>query len=67
MLLRPCLSSVLRLGKVGLVAAVRPLSCSSLQLSQKLLFTSDHEWVRIEGGVGTVGISEYAQVCVVRM
>ena len=24
-------------------------------------YTSDHEYIRVEGGVGTVGISEYAQ------
>ena len=24
-------------------------------------FTEDHEWVRIEGDVGTVGITDYAQ------
>ena len=26
-----------------------------------LKFTSDHEWVRIEGDVATVGITQYAQ------
>jgi hypothetical protein len=25
------------------------------------LFTSDHEWLRIEGDVATVGITDYAQ------
>jgi glycine cleavage system H protein len=24
-------------------------------------FTKDHEWIRVEGGVGTVGITVYAQ------
>ena len=24
-------------------------------------YTSDHEYIRVEGGIGTVGISEYAQ------
>lgn len=24
-------------------------------------FTKDHEWIQVEGGVGTVGISDYAQ------
>jgi glycine cleavage system H protein len=27
----------------------------------ELRFTTEHEWVRIEGGVGTVGITDYAQ------
>lgn len=26
-----------------------------------LAYTRDHEWIRIEGDVGTVGISDYAQ------
>lgn len=30
-----------------------------------LKFTEKHEWVRVEGGIGTVGISSYAQVGVV--
>jgi glycine cleavage system H protein len=24
-------------------------------------YTEDHEWIRVEGGMGTVGITEYAQ------
>ena len=24
-------------------------------------FTEDHEWIRVEGGVATVGITDYAQ------
>ncbi len=24
-------------------------------------FTKDHEWIRVDGGVGTVGITNYAQ------
>ncbi|MEC9154117.1 MAG: glycine cleavage system protein H, partial [Pseudomonadota bacterium] len=27
----------------------------------EIRFTEDHEWVRIEGEVATVGITEYAQ------
>ena len=26
-----------------------------------LAYTRDHEWIRVEGGLGTVGISDYAQ------
>ena len=25
------------------------------------LYTSDHEWLRIEGDVATIGITDYAQ------
>lgn len=31
-------------------------------LCPALKFTDKHEWVRVEGGIGTVGISNYAQV-----
>ena len=24
-------------------------------------YTKDHEWIRVDGGIGTVGITEYAQ------
>jgi len=27
----------------------------------KLYFTKDHEWVRVEGGTATVGVTDYAQ------
>ncbi len=27
----------------------------------KIYFSEDHEWISVEGGVGTVGITEYAQ------
>lgn len=27
----------------------------------EMMFTEDHEWVRVEGGVATVGITDYAQ------
>lgn len=27
----------------------------------KTYFTQDHEWIRVEGGVATVGITNYAQ------
>ena len=27
----------------------------------KTYFTEDHEWVRVEGGIATVGITDYAQ------
>lgn len=28
---------------------------------ENLRYTKDHEWIRIEGNVGTVGITDYAQ------
>lgn len=28
---------------------------------ENLVYTKDHEWVRIEGGVATVGITDHAQ------
>lgn len=28
---------------------------------EKLKYTNDHEWIKVEGYVGTIGITEYAQ------
>ncbi|XP_036443030.1 glycine cleavage system protein H (aminomethyl carrier), b [Colossoma macropomum] len=38
----------------------RAFSASS-RLEEALRFTDKHEWVRVEGGIGTVGISNFAQ------
>lgn len=32
-----------------------------MNIPQDLKYTKDHEWVRIDGGVATVGITEFAQ------
>ncbi|XP_071381226.1 glycine cleavage system protein H (aminomethyl carrier), b [Centroberyx affinis] len=40
--------------------AARTLSTAT-PLSTALKFTDKHEWVRVEGGIGTVGISSFAQ------
>ena len=32
-----------------------------MNFPDNLKYTKDHEWVRIEGGTGTIGITEYAQ------
>ncbi len=32
-----------------------------MDLPENLLYTDQHEWVRVEGDVGTVGITEFAQ------
>jgi len=32
-----------------------------IELPKDLMYTREHEWVRIEGKLATVGISEYAQ------
>src|SRR5215469_5556279 len=48
----------------------RPESCAhpsidtrraSLMTPTDLLFTKEHEWLRIDGEIGTVGISDHAQ------
>jgi glycine cleavage system H protein len=30
-------------------------------IPQELLYTKDHEWIRIEGNIATVGITDFAQ------
>lgn len=32
-----------------------------MNFPEQLRYTKDHEWVRIDGNVGTIGITEYAQ------
>jgi glycine cleavage system H protein len=32
-----------------------------MQIPDDLLYTKDHEWVRIEGALATMGITDYAQ------
>ncbi len=32
-----------------------------MNFPSELKYTKDHEWIRIEGNVGTIGITEYAQ------
>ncbi len=32
-----------------------------MNVPEKLKYTTDHEWVKVEGNVGTIGITEYAQ------
>ncbi len=32
-----------------------------MNFPKNLKYTKDHEWIRIEGGTGTIGITEYAQ------
>ena len=32
-----------------------------MNVPEKLKYTSDHEWVKIEGNIGTIGITDYAQ------
>ncbi|XP_012696750.1 glycine cleavage system protein H (aminomethyl carrier), a [Clupea harengus] len=45
---------------VSQVYIKRPLSASS-RLCAALRYTDKHEWVSVDGGVGTVGISSFAQ------
>ncbi|XP_028292071.1 glycine cleavage system protein H (aminomethyl carrier), b [Gouania willdenowi] len=59
----PQLSPVPQLSAARLLwrsSSVRAVS-SSPALCSALKFTDKHEWVRVDGGVGTVGISSYAQ------
>ena len=32
-----------------------------MNIPEKLMYTQDHEWVKVEDGVGTIGITDYAQ------
>ncbi|XP_068174429.1 glycine cleavage system protein H (aminomethyl carrier), b [Antennarius striatus] len=61
----PHLSSAARLSATRLAwrwrsGSPRTLSTTSV-LSTALKFTDKHEWVRVEGEIGTIGVSNYAQ------
>ncbi|MBK7037754.1 MAG: glycine cleavage system protein GcvH [Chitinophagales bacterium] len=32
-----------------------------MHIPEELKYTKDHEWVRIEGNIGTIGITDFAQ------
>ncbi len=32
-----------------------------MQIPEKLLYSKDHEWLLVEGDIGTIGITHYAQ------
>lgn len=32
-----------------------------MEVKQGLLYSKDHEWIQVEGNVGTVGITDFAQ------
>ena len=32
-----------------------------MQVPDELRYTKDHEWIRVEGGRGTIGITDFAQ------
>lgn len=32
-----------------------------MNIPDNLFYTKEHEWIKIEGGIGTVGLTEYAQ------
>ena len=32
-----------------------------MNIPADLLYTKDHEWIRVENGIGTVGITDFAQ------
>ncbi len=32
-----------------------------MQFPENLKYTKDHEWIRVDGSIGTVGITDYAQ------
>ncbi|MCX7875972.1 MAG: glycine cleavage system protein GcvH [Melioribacteraceae bacterium] len=32
-----------------------------MNIPENLKYTKDHEWIKVEGNIGTIGITEYAQ------
>jgi glycine cleavage system H protein len=40
----------------------RTFALATQRLAADLKFSEKHEWIRVNGSVGTVGITDYAQV-----
>ena len=40
---------------------MRCANLRTMNIPQDLLYSKDHEWVRVEGDVATVGITDFAQ------
>lgn len=38
-----------------------PQNCHKMEFPSELKYTKDHEWVKVEGDIATVGITEFAQ------
>ncbi|NP_001087668.1 glycine cleavage system protein H (aminomethyl carrier) L homeolog [Xenopus laevis] len=53
--------SVQECSLVWRVCLVRSFATGSQLLSSALKFTDKHEWISVENGIGTVGISKFAQ------
>ena len=32
-----------------------------MKIPENLKYTKDHEWVRVEGNIGSIGVTDYAQ------
>ena len=47
---------------VNLNAQKQYFSLGKFSLLNQIKFTDKHEWIRLDGNVGTVGITDYAQV-----
>jgi glycine cleavage system H protein len=38
-----------------------PLTISDMNVPENLLYTKDHEWLRVEGNFGYIGVTDFAQ------
>ena len=63
--------SAYNLGKINHLIKVSKLSSRSFSVKKtillnidktKLKFTEKHEWISLNGNIGTIGITDYAQV-----
>lgn len=32
-----------------------------MKIPENLLYTNDHEWIKVEGNIGTIGVTDFAQ------
>lgn len=43
------------------MSEVSSINISEMNIPAELLYTKDHEWVRVEGDTGIVGVTDFAQ------
>src|ERR1700719_5311621 len=59
--LRKCAASAWRCAQLRCRLFPTPINAEGFFMTTTTLYTDDHEWLRIEGDVATIGVTDYAQ------
>src|ERR1700722_1489633 len=58
---RKCAASGCRCAQLQCRSFPTPINAEGFFMTTTTLYTDDHEWLRIEGDVATIGVTDYAQ------